>query len=68
MIDPAGYLVTNYHVVAQAAEIRVQLADGRIAKPEVTGLDAETDLALLKVDLGTLPAIRLGSSRQPPDR
>lgn len=64
VIDPEGYLVTNYHVVAGAAEIRVQLADGRIANPEIVGFDAETDLALLKVDLGVLPAIPLGRSSQ----
>lgn len=62
VIDPQGYLVTNYHVVADADEIRVQMADGRIADPEVVGYDAETDLALLKVDLGTLQAIPLGRS------
>jgi len=62
IIDPDGYLVTNYHVVATAAEIRVQLSDGRITEPETVGVDAETDLALLKIDLGTLPAIRLGRS------
>jgi serine peptidase DegS len=62
VIDPEGYLVTNYHVVAEATEIRVQLADGRIADPEVVGYDAETDLALLKVDLGILTAIPLGRS------
>jgi serine peptidase DegS len=64
VIDSDGYLVTNYHVIADAAEIRVQMADGRIADPEVVGFDAETDLALLKVDLGTLPAIPLGRSSQ----
>jgi serine peptidase DegS len=64
VIDPAGYLVTNYHVVADAAEIRVQLADGRIADPDVVGYDAETDLALLKVDLGPLTAIPLGRSSE----
>lgn len=64
VIDPAGYLVTNWHVVAGAAEIRVQISDGRIANPEVVGYDAETDLALLKVDLGVLPAIPLGRSDQ----
>ena len=64
VIDPEGYLVTNYHVIADAAEIRAQLADGRIATPEVVGYDAETDLALLKVDLGILPAIPLGRSDQ----
>ena len=62
IIDPEGYLVTNYHVVAQAAEIRVQLADGRIAEPEIVGVDRETDLALLKVSLGELPAIGMGRS------
>ena len=62
VIDAEGYLVTNFHVVAEAAEIRVQLADGRIADPDVVGYDAETDLALLKVDLGTLTAIPLGRS------
>ena len=64
VIDPEGYLVTNYHVVAEAAEIRVQLADGRIADPDVVGYDAETDLALLKVDLGMLTAIPLGRSSE----
>jgi serine peptidase DegS len=64
VIDPEGFLVTNYHVVAQAAEIRVQLSDGRVALPDLVGVDAETDLALLKVELGTVPAIRLGSSEQ----
>lgn len=63
VIDPEGYLVTNYHVVADADEIRVQMSDGRIADPEVVGVDAETDLALLKVDLGPLPAIPLGRSQ-----
>ena len=62
IIDPEGYLVTNYHVIATAAEIRVQLSDGRITEPVTVGVDAETDLALLKVDLGPLPAIRIGRS------
>ncbi|MFQ5982797.1 MAG: trypsin-like peptidase domain-containing protein, partial [Woeseiaceae bacterium] len=64
VIDPDGYLVTNWHVIAGAAEIRVQMSDGRIADPEVVGYDAETDLVLLKVDLGVLPAIPLGRSDQ----
>ena len=64
VIDTEGYLVTNYHVVAEAAEIRVQLSDGRVANPDVIGVDAETDLALLKVDLSDIPAIRLGRSGQ----
>lgn len=62
IIDPEGYLVTNYHVVAEAAEIRVQLGDGRIGEPEIIGWDPETDLALLKLDIDDLPAIPFGSS------
>ena len=64
VIDPDGYLVTNFHVIAEAAEIQVQLSDGRFANPEVVGVDAETDLALLKVEVGTLPVMALGSSSQ----
>ena len=56
IIDAEGYLVTNYHVVAFANDIRLQLADGRLANPDLIGVDEETDLALLKVDLGPLPA------------
>jgi len=64
IIDAEGYLVTNYHVVAEAAEIRIQLSDGRVAEPETVGIDRETDLALLKVNLGTLPAVPMGNSSQ----
>ncbi len=64
IIDPDGYLVTNFHVIAEATETRVQLPDGRFAVPETVGVDAETDLALLKVDVGTLPAIGLGNSSE----
>jgi serine peptidase DegS len=64
VIDPAGYLVTNFHVVSFANEIRIQLSDGRVATPQLIGVDAETDLALLKVNRGTLPAIPLGRSDQ----
>lgn len=64
IIDPEGYLVTNWHVVADATDIWVQMSDGRVANPAIVGYDAETDLALLKVDLGVLPAIPLGRSDQ----
>ena len=64
IIDEEGYLVTNYHVVRQAADIRIQLADGRIANPVIVGVDEETDLALLKLDVGEVTAIPLGRSDQ----
>lgn len=62
IIDPEGYLVTNYHVVAEAAEIRIQLSDGRVTEPETVGIDRETDLALLKINLADISAVPLGSS------
>ena len=62
IIDAEGYLVTNYHVIAEAAEIRVQLSDGRVAEPALIGVDPETDLALLKIELDMLPVVPLGSS------
>ncbi len=62
IIDPDGYLVTNYHVVASAASLRIQLSDGRIAEPTVVGVDVETDLAVLKIEEDDLPVIELGSS------
>jgi len=62
VVDAAGYVVTNFHVVANAEDIKVQLADGRVAAPVIVGLDADTDLALLKIDLPELPVIVLGRS------
>jgi serine peptidase DegS len=63
VLDEVGYLVTNYHVFQEdPTEIRVQFADGRIVEPEIVGFDAETDLALLKVDLPGLQAIRMAHS------
>ena len=64
IIDSEGYLITNYHVVMEATEIRVRFADGTLTEPVTVGVDAETDLALLKVDLGELPAIKLAQSER----
>jgi S1-C subfamily serine protease len=49
-------------VIRDADEIRVQLADGRVAVPTLVGSDPDTELALLKIDLPDLPEIRLGRS------
>ena len=62
IVDAAGHVITNQHVIENASEIRIQLADGRIATPILVGIDPATDLALLKVELGNLPAIQLGRS------
>jgi serine protease DegS len=63
IIDRAGHVVTNYHVIASADLIRAQLADGRIADATIVGRDPETDLALLRLDLKkNVPVMTLGHS------
>ena len=62
IINPNGHIVTNQHVVEDAAEVTVKLADGRELPATVIGRDAKTDLALLKVDATGLPTIAFGDS------
>src|SRR5579875_1558545 len=50
IVDPAGYIVTNDHVIAGADEITVILHDGTDLKAKVVGRDPKTDIALLKVN------------------
>lgn len=60
IVSPQGYILTNNHVVEAADKIEVALADGRKASAKVVGIDPETDLAVIKIDLPNLPAITLG--------
>ncbi len=63
IIDPAGYIVTNNHVVDGAHDVSVTLTDGNKYKARVIGRDAKTDLALLKIDAGhALPYVAFGDS------
>jgi serine peptidase DegS len=62
IVDPAGHIVTNHHVIANADSVRVQLADGRVADAHVVGRDPDTDLAVLKIDLTPLPVAEFGRS------
>ena len=55
-----GHILTNNHVVEQADGLRVKFADGEIARAEIVGTDPLTDLAVVKVDSGDLPAIQIG--------
>jgi serine protease DegQ len=63
IVSPEGYLLTNQHVVEDATEIEVQLADGRQTRARVVGSDIETDIAVLKIELDALPVIALGDVR-----
>ena len=65
IIDASGYVVTNEHVVREADDVRVHLADDRDLVAEVVGRDPKLDLALLKIKGATgLPVATLGSSEQ----
>jgi len=57
-----GYIVTNGHVVADADEIVVRLSDHSEYPAKVVGIDARTDVALLKIQAQNLPALPFGDS------
>jgi serine protease Do len=63
VIREDGLIVTNRHVIVGARTVHVRLSDGREVPARIVGADAVTDLALLKIDAGHLPALRLGSSQ-----
>ena len=62
IVDKAGYIVTNSHVVEGARTIQVRLSDRRTAEATVVGSDALTDIAVLQIDLPNLIAAEWGDS------
>ena len=63
LIDAAGYILTNHHVIVDADRIMVRLTDGRTLKAERVGSDPDTDIALIKVESARpLPHAALGDS------
>lgn len=60
VISPDGYILTNAHVVRGASEVDVKLTDRREFKAKVIGADSRTDIALLKIDAGNLPTLKIG--------
>ena len=62
IISPSGYILTNNHVIAEADQIKVGLADGREVEALVVGTDPETDLALIYIDIPDLPSITLANT------
>ena len=65
IVSEKGYIITNFHVVAQADQIVVALQDGRIAAAQLVGKDRRTDIAILRIDGDNLPVIPLNSSYAP---
>lgn len=59
-----GYILTNHHVVDGASEIIVRLSDRRVFSAELVGSDAQSDIAVLKIEAEELPTLKLGSSEQ----
>ena len=57
VVSAKGQVLTNFHVIDGADEIVVALTDGRQAAAKVLGVDADSDLAVLQVDLAQLPAL-----------
>ena len=64
IVSPEGHILTNNHVIEDADDIEVVLADGRRAAAKVIGTDPDTDLALLKITLDKLPVIVLGQTQE----
>lgn len=62
IISTDGYIITNNHVINNAAEIEVSLNDKRNFKATLVGSDPNTDLALLKIEAKDLPTIAFGNS------
>ena len=63
IIDPKGYILTNYHVIDGASRITIGLLNGERFRARAIGVDKETDLAVLKIDSDhELPVMKFGDS------
>jgi serine protease Do len=62
--SPDGYIITNHHVVADAVDVEVILADRRQFKGKVVATDPKTDVAVVKIQAANLPAAVWGDSSQ----
>jgi serine protease Do len=64
VLDPRGYVVTNFHVVDDVQSLRCRLADGTSLTAKVVAVDKESDLALVKIDPpNPLPLVPLGTAQ-----
>jgi S1-C subfamily serine protease len=62
IITPDGFVLTNNHVVENSDGLEVSLTDGRTFTAQVIGTDPATDLAVIRISNGSLPACELGDS------
>lgn len=62
IVSSEGYMLTNRHVIQGADQIKAMLTDGRTVEAEVIGMDPDTDLAVLKLQITDPPVITLGDS------
>ena len=62
IVTADGYILTNHHVIDQAAKILVELSDRRVMEAKLIGSDQPSDLAVLKVDGSNLPVVPIGNS------
>jgi len=64
IVDTDGTILTNSHVILRGSKVRVTLVDGREFDAKLVGADADSDLAVLRIQAGQrLPTVTLGSSR-----
>jgi serine protease Do len=64
IVSSDGYILTNAHVVDGANVVTVRLTDKREFKAKVVGADKQSDVAVLKIDAGNLPTVKIGDPRQ----
>ncbi len=62
VVSSDGYIITNYHVVEKADEIKVKLFDQQHYSGKIVGSDPKTDIAVIKIAAVNLPAIKWGNS------
>ena len=64
IVSKDGYILTNYHVIADADKIRVTLYDEKKFDAKIVGSDPKTDVAVIKIEADNLPVARFGDSRK----
>lgn len=64
IIKSNGYILTNYHVIANSDTVRARLNDGREVEVRIIGSDPDTDLAVLKADATNLPTLKIADMKR----